>query len=140
MNSSSDNAHVIGLGYSGNHHSRSIALAKFRLDIRRSDITVLTTGDFLTHCFSNLAKTQVKCLISEFETIRLCGWRYSFNGINKSYLIIQGKTFPLDYAQGCGLFYFRHIPRLGNAMFSYTKATPEKKCGIFVSGILVCQL
>jgi hypothetical protein len=125
-NSTSDNSQVTGLGHSGNHHSCSIALPKFKLDIRSSDNTVSTTGDFSICCVPDLAKTQVKRLFSVSETIRLVGWRYTINGINESYLIIHDKTFPLDYAPRCGLFDIYLIPRLGNAMFSYMKVTPQK--------------
>jgi hypothetical protein len=73
--STPDNALVTGLGHSGNNHSHFIALAKFKLDIRSSDNTVSTTGDFIILCVPDLAKALLKRLIRVYETIRLCGWR-----------------------------------------------------------------
>ena len=66
-----------------------------------------------------------KPLFSISETMRLCGWRYIFNGTDDSSIIINNKIIPLTYAPECGLFYIR-LAQQGVSLFSYTKATPDK--------------
>ena len=120
-----DNAQIFGLGHSGTSHSRSIALGQFKLTVLTANNSTTTTGNIPIRCVPDLVNAPIKRLISLSETMRLCGWRYIFNGTDDSSIIINNKIIPLTYAPECGLFYIRPAQQ-GVSLFSYTKATPDK--------------
>ena len=120
-----DNAQIFGLGHNGNNHSCSTALGQLKLTLHSIDNSTTTTGNITIRHVPDLANAPVKRLISLSETMRLCGWRYIFNGTDDSSIVIHNKIIPLTYASECGLFYIRPAQH-GVSLFSYTKATPDK--------------
>ena len=124
-NHAPDNVQISGLGHADTQHSRSTKLSQIKLNLVAADNTIVNSGNFTIRYVPDLAKSPVKRLISVSETMRLCGWRFAFNTVNDSYVIIDNKTIPLHYAPQSGLLYITPVAA-GTALFSYTKATPDK--------------
>ena len=127
-NHSPDNARIYGLGHTGaQQYSTSTGIGAIKLNLKTDENSIVTTGDFNIRHIPDLAKSAVKRILSVSETNRLHGWRYAFNDVNNSHVTIDGNIIPLCYAPRCGLFYLKPITTpVGAALFSYTKATPDK--------------
>ena len=124
-NRAPDNVQIVGLGHADIQHSRSTSIGQIKLNLIAADNSIANSGNFTIRYVPDLAKAPIKRLISVSETMRLCGWRFAFNDVNDSYMIIHDKTIPLHYAPQSGLFYVTPVAA-GTALFSYTKATPDK--------------